>query len=391
MAFIKKDVIVIGAGAAGMMCAIEAGRRGRRVLVIDRAEKPGKKILISGGGRCNFTNLHSGPGNFLSENPHFCKSALARFTPEDFIRLVRKHGIPYHEKQDGQLFCDRSARDILALLQKERAEAGAEIFLNCETSKIERSEEFHIGTNKGLFAAESLVIATGGLSIPKMGAGDMAFRTAEKFGIGVVPPRPGLVPLTCDKTFLSVFGDISGVSVDVRIRYDGISFRENMLFTHRGLSGPAVLQISSYWREGHPLEIDLMPDKPLFPVLKEHAQSRVRLDNFLMQFLPKRFCEKFCATYFQIKPVCQYTEKEMKTISETIHRWVVMPEGTEGYDKAEVTCGGIDTQELSSKTMECRKIKGLYFIGECTDVTGHLGGHNFQWAWSSGFTAGQYV
>jgi predicted Rossmann fold flavoprotein len=358
---------------------------------LESTEKIGNKILISGGGRCNFTNLHSGPKNFLSANKHFCKSALARFVPDDFIRLIKKHNIPFHEKKLGQLFCDRSARDIVNLLQKECDEAGAEIVLNCKVSHIEKDNEFQIHTSRGLYRADSVVMATGGLSIPKMGATDMAFRIAKMFGIKVMQTRPGLVPLVCDQKFLSVFGKISGVSADAEVSCNGISFRENILFTHRGLSGPAILQISSYWKEGDTVTINLLPDSDLYSLLKSRSQSRVKLDNFLAQFLSKRFIESFCEEYLTVKPICQYVDKELKQIAESIHRWALIPTGTEGYNKAEVTCGGVDTDELSSKTMECNKVQGLYFIGEGVDVTGHLGGHNFQWAWASGFVAGQYV
>lgn len=387
----KKDVVVIGAGAAGMMCAIEAGKRGRAVAILDRSEKPGKKILISGGGRCNFTNLYSEPKNFLSQNKHFCKSALARFTPGDFVKLVQKHHIPFREKKEGQLFCNRSAKDIVAMLEKECSEAGVEIISNCGITKIEKSGEFLIRTNEGLFRAPSLAVASGGLSIPKMGASGMAFQLAEQWGIRVTSTRPGLVPLLGDMEFQSAFSGISGVSLSAKVSCQGISFRENILFTHRGLSGPAILQISSYWEEGKALVIDLWPDGDFYERLRENTHSKLRLDNFLSQFLPKRFSERFCEKYLTVKPVCQYSEKELRSISGLIHQWVVVPAGTEGYEKAEVTCGGIDTEELSSKTMESKKVPGLYFIGECVDVTGHLGGHNFQWAWASGFAAGQYV
>lgn len=391
MAAIKTDVIIIGAGAAGLMCAIETGKRGHKVTVLEHAEKIGSKILISGGGRCNFTNLYSEPKNFISENKHFCKSALARFTPNDFIQLVKKHRIAYHEKKAGQLFCDRSAREIVALLQKECDEVGVEIILNCSVSRIEKDQAFAVTSNRGLFLSDSVVIATGGLSIPKMGATDIAYRVAKKFGLAVVPTRPGLVPLTCDTHFLSALGSISGVSVDAEVRCNGTVFRENILFTHRGLSGPAILQISSYWREGNAIEINLFPDKDVYAILKSNAQSRIHLDNFLSQFLPKRFVEKFCKQKFLIKPIYQYNDKELRKTAELIHHWEVIPAGTEGYDKAEVTCGGIDTGDLSSKTMESKKVPGLYFIGESVDVTGHLGGHNFQWAWASGYVAGQYA
>ena len=387
----NKDVIIIGAGAAGLMCAIEAGKRGRSVVMMDHAKKIGKKILISGGGRCNFTNLYSDPKNFLSENEHFCRSALARFTPNDFIFLVKKYGIPYHEKKLGQLFCDKSARDIVDMLQKECNEAGATTELNCSATRIQKEKEFLVHTTRGLYVGDRLVIATGGLSIPKMGATDIAYRVAKQFGLKVTRTKPGLVPLTFDREFMSVFGSLSGVSVDAEVSCNGAVFRENILFTHRGMSGPAILQVSSYWNEGDCIVINVLPKIDLYGLLKEHAQSRMKLDNFLSQFLSKRFIELFCGLFFQVKPMNQYDDKDRKKIAQTMHYWKIMPSGTEGYEKAEVTCGGIDTNELSSKTMESKKAPGLYFIGEAVDVTGHLGGHNFQWAWASGFAAGQYV
>lgn len=387
----KKDVIIIGAGAAGLMCAIEAGKRGRKVILVEHADKIGNKILISGGGRCNFTNLHSCPKNFLSENEHFCKSALARYTPADFIKLVNKYAIAYHEKKLGQLFCDKSAREIVGLLNKECGNAGVDIKLNCSVSRIQKEKQFLVHTGPGIFTSDSLVIASGGLSISKMGATDIGYRVARQFGLNVTETRPGLVPLTCDRKFLTAFGTLSGISVDAEVRCNGAMFRENILFTHRGVSGPAILQISSYWKDGDNIEINLLPDADLYKILRAQAQSRMKLDNFLSQFLPKRFIEKFCEQYFPIKPIYQYFEKDLQTIANAICHWVVRPIGTEGYDKAEVTCGGIDTKELSSKTMESKKVPGLYCIGEAVDVTGHLGGHNFQWAWASGFAAGQYV
>lgn len=316
---------------------------------------------------------------------------MARFTPVVFIGLVKKHGIAYHEKKLGQLFCDKSARDVVNMLKKECDAAGVEIKLNCPVSRILKEKGFQIHTEGDRFASDSLVIATGGLSIPKMGATDIGYRIAKQFGLKVTATKPGLVPLTCDAAFLSVFGSISGVSVDAEVSCNGVSFRENILFTHRGLSGPAILQISSYWNEGDAIGIDLLPDTDPYELLKVNAQSRMKLDNFLAPFFSKRFIEKFCALYFQVKPIYQYNDKDLKKIAETIHHWRVQPTGTEGYDKAEVTCGGIDTNELSSKTMESKKIPGLFCIGEAVDVTGHLGGHNFQWAWASGFAAGQYA
>jgi len=383
--------IIIGAGAAGLMCAIEADKRGRKVLVIEHAEKVGKKILISGGGRCNFTNIYAKPENFLSNNPHFCKSALARFTPQDFISLVNKHKIKYHEKKLGQLFCDGSSKEIIDMLLKECKDAGVEILVNCKVSKINKNNNFTVKTNLGEFTSDSLVIATGGVSIPKMGATDFGYKIAKQFGLRLTEIWPGLVPLTWNKKELKLFADLSGVSVDSIVSYNNVSFRENILFTHIGLSGPAILQISSYWNKGEPLTINLLPDKNISDELLANISSRMQLDNFLSMCLPKRFAEKWCEIFFPSKPVNQLKEKDIVFIAKQLHGWQVIPSGTEGFEKAEVTCGGIDTNELSSKTMESKKVKGLYFIGEVVDVTGWLGGYNFQWAWASGYAAGQYV
>lgn len=370
------------------MCAIEAGKRGRKVLVLEHAVKIGKKILISGGGRCNFTNLDVKPENFLSNNPHFCKSALARFTPQDFISLVEKHGIKYHEKKLGQLFCDGSAKEIVQMLQQECAEAGVEIKINCTVSEIQKNEEFEIKTTVGKFTSESLVIATGGISIPQMGATDFGYKIAKQFGIKVTRTVPGLVPFVLpDETY----SELSGLSVDSIVSCNGLSFRENILFTHKGLSGPAILQISSYWNEGAEVNIDLIPDTDVEQLIIEHKPNKTELVNILAKFFPKRFAEKWCEVNFPTKPANRITEKEISAISESLHGWKLVPKGTEGFGKAEVTKGGIDTNELSSKTMEAKKVSGLYFIGEVVDVTGWLGGYNFQWAWSSGFAAGQYV
>jgi len=388
---ISKNVVIVGAGAAGLMCAIEAGKRGRSVVVIEHEEKIGKKILISGGGRCNFTNIHSSPQNFFSQNHHFCKSALARYTPQDFIALIGKHRIKYHEKKLGQLFCNGSASQITDLLQKECDAAGVKIVLSCDVHRVEKQSGFIVKTSKDVFQSESLVIATGGLSIPKMGATNFGYGIAKEFNVHVVGPLPALVPLTCEKEFLKHFGDLSGISLDVAVRCNDRSFRENLLFTHRGLSGPAILQISSYWDEGDEISINLFPDIDVLGVLTQNRTSKMELDNVLAQFLPKRFTEKWCAIYGPSKPMNQFNQKEIEDLAAKLQNWKIVPVGTEGFDKAEVTRGGIDTEELSSKTMECKKVPGLYFIGEVVDVTGHLGGHNFQWAWASGFAAGQYV
>lgn len=382
------DVIIIGAGAAGLMCAIEAGKRGRKVLVIELAKKIGKKILISGGGRCNFTNTNESSENFISENPHFCKSALARYTSKDFISLVEKHKIKYHEKKLGQLFCDSSAKEIVNMLQDECDRAGVEILVNCTVEELIKNEKFIIKTNQGEFESESLVIASGGISIPQMGATDFGYKIARQFGIKLTKTVPGLIPFTLKQ---KDFSELSGVSIDSIVTCNGISFRENILFTHKGLSGPTILQISSYWKTGDSIYINILPDIDIKQLLTENSESKTEFVNFLAQFLPKRFTEKWCNIYFKSKPVNRLTEKDMGYIADKIHNWQIIPSGTEGFGKAEVTKGGVDTNELSSKTMESKKVNGLFFIGEVVDVTGWLGGYNFQWAWASGFAAGQYV
>lgn len=391
MRTMNKDVIVIGAGAAGLLCAIEAGKRGRSVVVLEREDRIGKKIAISGGGRCNFTNLSTDPIHFLSSNPDFHKSALARFTPSDFVALVERHGIAYHEKKLGQLFCDQSSSQIIEMLQQECKDAGVEIVVNCDTRGIANAGSFSVDTSRGVMKADSLVIATGGLSIPKIGATDFAYRVAAQFGLETVPTRPGLVPLLWNGSDGGHFGRLSGVSLDALVRCGSAEFRENILFTHRGVSGPAILQISSYWREGDSITIDLLPDADSPDLLAADQKSKIELTTFLGRYLPRRFALKWCDLYGPSKPMNQYSRSELVAIAAQLHQWKIRPVDTEGYGKAEVTLGGIDTRELSSKSMEARKVPGLFFIGECVDVTGHLGGHNFQWAWASGFAAGQYV
>ncbi len=387
---VKREVIVIGAGAAGLMCAMEAGKRGRSVLVVEHAERPGKKILISGGGRCNFTNLHATPENYQSENPDFCKSALARYTPADFIRLVEKHGIAWHEKKLGQLFCDASSRQIVELLLKECEAAGVELRLNCPVTGVRRAGGFVVETGQGAFECDSLVIATGGLSFPKLRATDFGYRIAEQFGLRILPPEPGLVPLTFGEAEQRSFAELSGVSLEAKVTAGGAGFRESILFTHRGLSGPAILQISNYLRAG-PITLDLLPDVPAREMLLAERGTNKELKTVLGRFLPQRFVQQWCAHCAPSRPMNRYSTPELEEIARQLHGWEILPSGTEGYAKAEVTRGGVDTRELSSKTMESRRAGGLYFIGEVVDVTGWLGGYNFQWAWASGHAAGQFA
>ena len=383
----QADVIVAGGGAAGLMCAIEAGRRGRGVAVIEHGGCIGRKILISGGGRCNFTNLHTAPANFLSANPHFAKSALARYTPSDFVALVRKHGIAFHEKTLGQLFCDRSASDITRMLEAECASAGIKIVTGCQVNAVRRDREWILETSQGEMRSSSLVIATGGLSVPKTGATDFGYRIARQFNLAIEPCRAALAPLIFGPEEASRFGGLAGVSAEVVTSADGASFREKMLFTHRGLSGPAILQISSYWRPGGVVTIDLLPGVRVAGELLRRKRSgeRVAVKTVLAEYLPKRLAD----TLGSEKPLAAVGDRELETFAGELHHWRIQPAGTEGYAKAEVTAGGVSTRELSSKTMECRSVPGLYFIGEVVDVTGQLGGFNFQWAWASGWCAGQ--
>jgi predicted Rossmann fold flavoprotein len=409
----KSDVIIIGSGAAGMMCAIQAGQRGRSVVLLDHAKKLAEKIRISGGGRCNFTNINTKPENFISSNPDFCRSALARYTPQDFIELLHKHNIGYHEKTLGQLFCDDESEAVIAMLRSECEAAGVKRFMSCEVGEIKyypspgnsapdhgqpkmRQHKFFVSTARGDFNASSLVIATGGLSIPKTGASPFGYHVAEQFGIPITKLKPGLVPLTFVPDDWKPYADLTGVSLDTVVSFGKQSFRENMLVTHRGLSGPAILQISSYWQHGQPLHIDLLPDRDMHLLLTEQKTSKKLLSNYLAQWFPKSFSEVWCAELavhknIENKPLNQFNDKERKLIAADLHDWQIVPSGTAGYKKAEVTCGGIDTRALSSKTMECIEVPGLYFIGEVVDVTGWLGGYNFQWAWASGYAAGQAV
>ncbi len=387
------DVIIVGAGAAGLMCAIQAGRRGRRVLVADHAATIGKKILISGGGRCNFTNLRVGPQHFVSENPDFCRSALARFTPEDFLTMVRAHGIAYHEKTLGQLFCDRSARDILHMLEAECEKAGVTIQPDCRVDRIEPRDRFHLATNRGDCDTASLVVATGGISVPATGASDFGYRVAEQFGLDVVPPAPALVGLKWTDADRALYGGLSGVSTEVIATCRGASFRESLLFTHTGLSGPAILQASLYWSPGEPVSIDWLPGRDgageLLRIKTEGGKAELK--SVLARSLPKRLAEVLGHIALPSKPLAQCADTTLRNVAARLQAWTIMPAGTEGYRKAEVTRGGVDTRELSSKTMEAAKVPGLYFIGEVVDVTGQLGGYNFHWAWASGWAAGQVV
>lgn len=389
---IRHDVVILGGGAAGLMCAIEAGKRGRRVLVVERSEKVGKKILISGGGRCNFTNLRVTPENFLSANPHFCKSALARYSQADFIALVERHGIAYHEKELGQLFCDQSAKLIVKMLVDECRTTGVRIETDCAVSAAERNTGgFSLQSNRGEIRATSLVIATGGLSVPKMGATAFGYELARQFGHSIEPTRAGLVPLTFGPDDLVRYRDLSGVSLPVLIHCKRQSFANAMLFTHRGISGPAVLQISSYWSPGDELSINFLPLTDPSEWLKARQSSRPEseLKTVLGEFLPKRLAQRLCDIDLGSRLLRQYATRELVAVCERLQAWPMNPAGTEGYRTAEVTVGGVSTDELSSSTMESKKVPGLYFIGEVVDVTGHLGGFNFQWAWSSGWAAGQ--
>jgi predicted Rossmann fold flavoprotein len=387
----KKDVVIIGAGAAGLMCAAEAGKRGRSVLLIEHSEKIGKKILVSGGGRCNFTNMNVHHDHYLSQNPHFCKSAIARFTPRAFTSLLEEHAIRYYEKEDGQLFCEKSAAAIVQLFEKECRDAGVVIWLNCNIEKIKKEHAFLVRTNRGAVESGSLVVATGGISFPALGASDLGFRIAKQFGLNVTPLWPGLVPLVLKARDAALFRELSGISLEAKVSCGRKEFTGSILFTHRGLSGPAILQISSYWKDGETITIDLLPHAEAAVILEAKSKTRMRLHTLLSGFLPLRFARIWCEMQAPSKPIVQYTEKELQTIAHCLHHWEVLPGGTEGYGKAEVTVGGVDTEELSSKTMEAKKVQGLYFVGEVVDVTGQLGGYNLQWAWASGFTAGQYA
>ena len=388
------DVTIIGAGAAGMMCAMTAAQRGRKVLLLDHSRKLAEKIRISGGGRCNFTNVNVKPENYLSQNPHFCRSALARFTPQHFITLLNKHGIGYHEKTLGQLFCDEGSEAIIEMLKSECDQAGVKWSVPCEVHSLQPhtgDRRFIVSTSCGEIYTQSIVIATGGLSIPKIGATPFGYKIAQQFGLAVTHLKPGLVPLSFHPDEWQAYAGLAGISLDAIVSFGKHSFRENLLFTHRGLSGPAILQISSYWEHGNPLSINLLPDHEKQDIFNQHHNSRMLLSNFLAQYLPKRFVEVWCGQFAENRPVNEYSRKALAQFSNQLNNWQITPTGTLGYSKAEVTCGGVDTHALSSKTMEAQTVPGLFFIGEVVDVTGQLGGYNFQWAWASGYAAGQAV
>ena len=401
------DVIIIGAGAAGMMCAAQAAARGRRVLLLDHAEKLGERIRISGGGRCNFTNRTVSADNYLSQNPHFCRSALARFSQFDFIAMIEKRRIPYHEREHGQLFCDESAEEIIDMLRDACADGGVKWAFPCAVKHIERNEgeavkRYTVASDNGSFSCQSLVVATGGLAIPKIGASPFGYRLAEQFAIPVIPPKPALVPLALAPELLEPMKPLAGATLDAVAQFDGVQFRENVLLTHRGLSGPAILQISSYWqmqeyRSGkkQAVEIDLLPSLDASAWLEAHRQGRVHLPNLLAERLPRRFAHEWCALQggekLLTRPISELSRRDLDTVASRLNAWPLMPAGTLGFAKAEVTLGGVSTDALSSKTMEAKVVPGLFFVGEVVDVTGWLGGYNFQWAWSSGWVAGQFA
>lgn len=381
------DVIIIGGGAAGLFCAAEAGKRGKRVVVLERNAQVGRKIIISGGGRCNFTNLYVTAENFVSQNPHFAKSALARYTPQDFIELVRSHKIPYYEKKLGQLFCRESSKQIVEMLLAECRAANVRIVTGCSVDSVEKGEDFLVKTDIDDFSASRLIIATGGLSFAKVGATDFGYRIAKQFALEIVETRPSLVPLVLAG---ESYRDLAGVSADVRITTSGVSFRENILFTHRGMSGPAILQISNYWTKGEPVAVDLLPDLDALAVLTLNRQSTKHIDNFLAERIPARVAERLMRSRSG-RSIASLSDEEIAEVANAINRWKVRFDDTEGYDRAEVTLGGVSTDEISSKTFEAKKVPGLFFIGEIVDVTGWLGGYNFQWAWSSAHAAAKAI
>lgn len=388
---IKCDVIIMGAGAAGLMAARKCAMRGRKVIIFEHNDQIAKKILISGGGKCNFTNIFTKPENFISQNPHFCKSALSRFTPFDFIDILNDYSINYFEKKLGQLFCSDSSQKIISMFNEELNKNSVIVKLNSKVTQIIKSESFEVIIDNEVYESESLIIATGGISIPKIGASDFAYKTAEQFGLNIIQPKPALVPFVFSEREQNIFSELSGISIDAIVSFGKTSFRENLLFTHKGLSGPAILQISSYWVPKEPVEINFSPDKDISEFIQNNRQRNITLPQLLAESFPKRFIEIFSKNYLPKKYLPSLSNIDIQNAANIFHRWSFIPLDTEGYNKAEVTSGGIDTKELSSKTMEAKKVKGLYFIGECVDVTGQLGGFNFQWAWSSGYAAGQFA
>ena len=385
------DVIIIGAGAAGLMCAAECGKRGRSVLVVDHASRTGSKIRISGGGRCNFTNLNVSADHYRSGNPHFCRSALARFTPRQMLQRVRGHGIAYYEKEAGQIFCAKSAREIITMLERECDHAGADVLLDCRIADVRKEDHFLVMTDRGPFPATSLIVATGGLSHVNLGASSFGHEIARKFGLAVIAPRPALVPFLFSQRERRIFRECAGISFDASVSFHKERFRGNILFTHRGLSGPAVLQASLSWMPEEPIAIDLLPARRILEEFMAKRKSRTEVRNFLAGVLPRRFIQAWCHPVTAAKQITQCSNNELRELADRIHEWIVIPAGTEGYRTAEVTAGGVDTAELSSKTMEAKKVPGLFFIGEVMDVTGELGGFNLHWAWASGYAAGQYA
>ncbi len=388
---VKKDVIIIGAGASGLFCAIECGKRGRSVLVLDHADRAGSKVLVSGGGRCNFTNLHASADHYLSANPHFCRSALARFTPQSMLALLKSHKIAYYEKEAGQLFCARSSKEIVTMLGNECRSAGVELKLACRVAGVGRGATFVVATDRGTFISDSLVIATGGLSYPDLGASRLGHALAEQFGLKLTGLKPALVPFTLSAHDRKAYRGLAGVSLDAAVTCRGHRFRGGILFTHRGLSGPAILQTSSYWNKGDGIAIDLLPDIDAAAFFSAERGSRIELRTLLGRRLPRRFAETWCGLFVPSKPLVHYSDRELKSIGDLLHAWAITPNGTEGYSRAEVTAGGVDTEGISSKTMEAKNVRGLYFIGEVLDVTGELGGYNLHWAWASGHAAGQFA
>ena len=387
----KTDVIIIGAGASGLMCAIEAGKRGRSVLVLDHSRKVAAKIRVSGGGQCNFSNRIMGPEKYISQNPHFVTSALSRFTPADFLSIVESHGIGYHEREEGRFFCNESSSKIVDMLRSECDRAAVRLQLNTMISGISRSEGFRVSTDKGIFDSESLVIATGGLSYPNLGASNFGYSVAKQFGLKITKLNPALTPLRFSPEDAEVFGALAGISIASTVSHGGVNFQGNLLFTHNGISGPAVLQISSYWDRKGSLTVDLLPELDILAVFLEKRRSKIFLSTILDHYLPKRFVKLWSDLYGASRPINRYSNHEIDSIARGLHEWQLRADGTEGFNKAEVTLGGVDTDELSSRTMESRKVPGLYFLGEVIDVTGHLGGYNLHWAWASGHAAGQFA